>query len=87
MTPMPRIGERRPPARPATDDQRARRTAIHRAAARLGRERELDRIAAQEIAAETGVALRTLYRYYPSEYHVYAAVPTARIEDLKPLDN
>jgi TetR/AcrR family transcriptional regulator, cholesterol catabolism regulator len=81
---MPRIGERRSPALPATDDQRARRTAILRAAARLGRANELDRIAAQEIAAEAGVALRTLYRYYPSKYHVFAAVLTAQIENLKP---
>jgi AcrR family transcriptional regulator len=80
---MPRISERRPPALPATDDQRARRTAILRAAARLGRAKELDRIGAQEIAAEAGVALRTLYRYYPSKYHVFAAVLTAQIENLK----
>jgi TetR/AcrR family transcriptional regulator, cholesterol catabolism regulator len=80
---MPRIGARRPPARPATDDQRARRTAILRAAARLGRVKELDRIQAQEIAAAAGVALRTLYRYYPSKYHVFAAVLTAQIENLK----
>lgn len=81
---MPRIGERRPPALPATDDQRARRTAILRAAARLGRARELERITAQEVAAEAGVALRTLYRYYPSKYHVFAAVLTEQIENLKP---
>jgi TetR/AcrR family transcriptional regulator, cholesterol catabolism regulator len=81
---MPRIGERRPPAPPATDEQRARRTAILRAAARLGRGKELDRIGAQEIAAEAGVALRTLYRYYPSKYHVFAAVLNAQIANLKP---
>ena len=81
---MPRISEPRAPALPATDDQRARRTAILRAAARLGRSRALDQIQAQEIAAEAGVALRTLYRYYPSKHHVYAAVLTAQIEKLKP---
>ena len=81
---MPRISEPRPPALPATDDQRARRTAILRAAARLGRSRALDQIQAQEIAAEAGVALRTLYRYYPSKHHVYSAVLTAQIEKLKP---
>jgi AcrR family transcriptional regulator len=80
---MPRIGDGRPPATPATTDQHARRTAILRAAARLGRAKDLDRIQAQEIAAEAGVALRTLYRYYPSKYHVFAAVLTAQIEDLK----
>jgi AcrR family transcriptional regulator len=79
---MARIGEQRAPALPATDDQQARRTAILAAAARLGRSRELDRIAAQEIAAEAGVALRTLYRYYPSKYHVFAAVLNSQVAEL-----
>src|ERR1700744_4528994 len=81
---MPRISEPRAPALPATDDQGARRAAILRAAARLARSRALDQIQAQEIAAEAGVALRTLYRYYPSKHHVYAAVLTSQIEKLKP---
>ncbi|BAX90265.1 TetR family transcriptional regulator [Mycobacterium shigaense] len=81
---MPRISEPRAPALPATDEQRARRTAILRSAARLGRVRPLDQIQAQEIAAEAGVALRTLYRYYPSKHHVFAAVLTAQIENLRP---
>lgn len=80
---MPRIGERRPPALPATADQQARRTAILRAATHLGRAKELDLIQAHEIAAEAGVALRTLYRYYPSKHHVFAAVLTDQIENLK----
>jgi AcrR family transcriptional regulator len=78
---MARIAEPRPPALPSTHDQQARRAAILKAAARLGRARPIDRIAAQEIAAEAGVALRTLYRYYPSKYHVFAAVLTARIAE------
>jgi AcrR family transcriptional regulator len=80
---MARIGERRPPALPSTSDQHARRAAILAAAARLGRVKQLDRIGAQEIAAEAGVALRTLYRYYPSKYHVFAAVLGAQIEHLE----
>lgn len=80
---MARIGTRRVPARPATIDQHARSRAILTAAARLGRARPLDRIGAKEIAAEAGVALRTLYRYYPSKYHVYAAVLSAQVERLE----
>jgi AcrR family transcriptional regulator len=79
---MARIGERRSPALPSTDDQQARRAAILGAAYRLGRTRQLDRIAAQEIAADAGVALRTLYRYYPSKYHVFAAVLNAQVAEL-----
>lgn len=78
---MARIAEARSPAVASTHDQQARRAAILAAAARLGRARPIDRIAAQEIAAEAGVALRTLYRYYPSKYHVFAAVLTARIAE------
>ncbi|MDT5402619.1 MAG: TetR/AcrR family transcriptional regulator, cholesterol catabolism regulator [Mycobacterium sp.] len=79
---MVRIGERRPPALPSTSDQQVRRAAILTAATRLGRIRALDRIHAREIAAEAGVALRTLYRYYPSKYHVYAAVLQSQVAEL-----
>lgn len=79
---MARIGERRPPALPSTAEQRVRREAILTAAARLGRATDIDHISAQEIAASAGVALRTLYRYYPSKYHVYAAVLSAQVGRL-----
>lgn len=79
---MARIAGRRDPASPNTADQHARRSAILAAAVTLGRARALENIAAQQIAAEAGVALRTLYRYYPSKYHVFAAVLTAQVERL-----
>ncbi len=81
---MPRIGEPRAPARPATDDQENRRGAILSAAARLGSAKEIDRIGAQEIAADAGVALRTLYRYYPSKHHVFAAVLDDQVSRFRP---
>ena len=81
---VPRISERRTPARPATDDQENRRGAILSAAARLGATKEIDRIGAQEIAAEAGVALRTLYRYYPSKHHVFAAVLDEQVARFRP---
>jgi AcrR family transcriptional regulator len=81
---VPRIGEPRAPALPATDDQENRRGAILRAAARLGATKELERIQAQEIAADAGVALRTLYRYYPSKHHVFAAVLTDQVARFRP---
>jgi TetR/AcrR family transcriptional regulator, cholesterol catabolism regulator len=81
---MPRIAERRPGAMPVTDEQQARRKAILKAAVRLGKAKEIDRISAQEIAGEAGVALRTLYRYYPSKHHVFAAVLTDRVESFDP---
>lgn len=81
---MPRIGEPRAPARPATDDQESRRGAILAAASRLGATKEIDRIGAQEIAADAGVALRTLYRYYPSKHHVFAAVLFEQVARFRP---
>lgn len=81
---MPRIGEPRAPARPATDDQENRRGAILAAASRLGSVKEIDRIQAQEIAADAGVALRTLYRYYPSKHHVFAAVLDEQVVHFRP---
>ncbi|EHB50455.1 regulatory protein TetR [Mycolicibacterium rhodesiae JS60] len=81
---VPRISEPRAPARPATDDQENRRGAILSAAARLGSAKEIDRIQAQEIAADAGVALRTLYRYYPSKHHVFAAVLDEQVSRFRP---
>lgn len=81
---VPRIGEPRAPARPATDDQESRRGAILSAASRLGSVKDIDRIQAQEIAADAGVALRTLYRYYPSKHHVFAAVLDDQVARFRP---
>ena len=79
-----RIGDGRAPAQPASDEQQSRRATILTAAIRLGAARELDRIHAQEIATQAGVALRTLYRYYPSKHHIFAAVLTAQVSLFKP---
>jgi AcrR family transcriptional regulator len=80
---MPRIAQRRPTAVPTTSGQEARRDAILAAAAGLGDTKEIDRIGAQEIAAQAGVALRTLYRYYPTKHHVFAGLLNARIARLR----
>lgn len=69
---------------PVTDEQEARRAAILKAAIRLGKTKEIDRISARAIAGEAGVALRTLYRYYPSKHHVFAAVLTEQVQSLEP---
>ena len=79
-----RIGDGRAPAQPASDEQQSRRAAILTAAIRLGVAKELDRIHAQEIATEAGVALRTLYRYYPSKHHIFAAVLTEQVSLFRP---
>ncbi|WP_328396605.1 TetR family transcriptional regulator [Nocardia sp. NBC_00416] len=79
---MPRIAEPREPGRPSTTSQHARRRAIQRAAARLGAEHGLERVQMSDIAAAAGVALGTLYRYYPSKHHLYSGVLGAAVTDL-----
>lgn len=90
---MARLGEQRSPAQPATGEQLERRDRIRRVASRLVADRGLDQVQMQEIAHESGVALGTLYRYYPSKHHLFAGVMSGQVEaigrsvpDLPPLD-
>ena len=55
-----------------------------RAAARLGSRLPLDRVQMSEVAAEAGVALGTLYRYYPSKHHLFAGLLMGRMSALEP---
>jgi len=79
---MPRLSIARPPARPSTDGQHARRERMLRAAARLGSRLPLERVQMSEVATEAGVALGTLYRYYPSKHHLFAGLLMTRMSQL-----
>ncbi|MGV9412631.1 TetR family transcriptional regulator [Nocardia sp. NPDC003693] len=79
---MPRIPDPRTPGRVSTVRQVERRRAILRAAARLGAEHGLERVQMSEVAQSAGVALGTLYRYYPSKSHLFAAVLEGAVDDL-----
>jgi TetR/AcrR family transcriptional regulator, cholesterol catabolism regulator len=81
---MVRLAVARPPARPSTAHQVARQERMLRAAARLGSRLPLDRVQMAEVAAEAGVAIGTLYRYYPSKHHLFAGLLTARMSGLEP---
>jgi AcrR family transcriptional regulator len=62
--------------RPATDlnaGQRARRDRIVQAAIRLLETGEYDAIQMRDVAAAADVALATVYRYFSSKEHLYAA--------------
>jgi AcrR family transcriptional regulator len=61
-------------AAPRTEAQRARRERILDAATALLVERDYDRIQIRHVADAAGVALDTLYRYFPSKEHLYAQV-------------
>lgn len=79
---MPRIADARPPAEPSSRLQKDRYERILRAARRLGSAHDLDRVQMQDVADEAGVAIATLYRYFPSKIHLFTAVKRKQIERL-----
>jgi TetR/AcrR family transcriptional regulator, cholesterol catabolism regulator len=56
-----------------TASQRGRRTALTEAVIELLQEMEPDRIQMREVSERSGVALGTLYRYFPTKEHLMAA--------------
>jgi TetR/AcrR family transcriptional regulator, cholesterol catabolism regulator len=62
------------PAVATTESQRARRERILGAATTLLEQREYDRIQMRDVAEAGGVALGTLYRYFPSKEQLFAHV-------------
>ncbi|MBE2997087.1 TetR family transcriptional regulator [Nocardiopsis sp. HNM0947] len=79
---MPRIAESRPPAEPSSPEQRARHLRILRAAAHFGAEKGLERVQMHEVAKAAGVAIGTLYRYFPSKTHLFTAVMAEQMDRL-----
>ncbi|MEU1209222.1 TetR family transcriptional regulator [Nocardia sp. NPDC005825] len=79
---MPRIQDSRAPGRVSTARQLERQRAILRSAARLGAEHGLERVQMSEVAHSAGVALGTLYRYYPSKHHLFAGVLDGAVREL-----
>ena len=65
-----------PPAAPThlTVRQEARRRSILDASTRLAAGGGFDAVQMREVAEESGVALGTLYRYFPSKIHLLVAV-------------
>ena len=74
--PPARVAEPGTPPDPATlpPGQLERRRRIVRAAISLIGRDEYDAIQMRDVAAEAGVALATIYRYFTSKEHLYAAV-------------
>ncbi|MEV5647343.1 TetR family transcriptional regulator [Nocardia sp. NPDC052254] len=79
---MPRIGEARDAAEPSSDEQRARQLRMLAAAAQLGTEKELARVQMHEVAKRAGVAIGTLYRYFPSKTHLFVAVMVEQVDRI-----
>ncbi|MFI6430413.1 TetR family transcriptional regulator [Rhodococcus oryzae] len=79
---MPRLAEARDAAEPSSVEQRARYGRILDAAAVLASEKELERVQMHEVAKSAGVAIGTLYRYFPSKTHLFVAVMVDQIDQM-----
>lgn len=80
---MPRIAAARPPAEPSSPEQHDRRQRILRTAVRIGSEKPLERVQMHEVAKASEVAIGTLYRYFPSKIHLFAAVMAAQVDRFR----
>ena len=67
-------------------EQRERHRRILRAAARHGAAFGLDRVQMHDVARDAGVAIATLYRYFPSKTHLFTALMQSQVERLAELD-
>ncbi|MGI5460216.1 TetR/AcrR family transcriptional regulator [Streptomyces sp. CA-249302] len=72
----------RPPAAPTSARQAARRVRILRAASELGSRDGLAAVQMHDVAKEAGVAIATLYRYFPSKPFLFLAVLEWHIEQF-----
>lgn len=79
---MARTAEARQPAAPMSERQAARQVRILRAASELGAREGLARVQMHDVAKEAGVAIATLYRYFPSKPCLFLAVLEWHIEQF-----
>lgn len=80
---MPRIAEHRVPALPTTPEQRERVQRILRAAALHGADKGLERMQMADVARDAGVAIATLYRYFPSKTALFTGVMRDRVDRMR----
>ncbi|WP_369032521.1 TetR/AcrR family transcriptional regulator [Streptomyces adonidis] len=79
---MARPAEVRQAAAPMSNRQAARQVRILRAASELGAREGLARVQMHDVAKEAGVAIATLYRYFPSKPYLFLSVLEWHIEQL-----
>lgn len=82
---MPRIAAMREPALPVSADQKERYARILRAAARLGSLHGSDRMQMNDVAKEAGVAIATLYRYFPSKTDLFVGLLNNQVNTLRSM--
>ncbi|MFH9614612.1 TetR family transcriptional regulator [Streptomyces pratensis] len=74
--------EARTAAAPLTERQEARRRGILRAGAQLAGRGGFEAVQMREVADAAGVALGTLYRYFPSKVHLLVAIMQDQLQRL-----
>ncbi|MFG2937080.1 TetR/AcrR family transcriptional regulator [Streptomyces sp. NPDC048282] len=79
---MARPVEARPAAAPMSIRQAARQVRILRAASELGAREGLASVQMHDVAKEAGVAIATLYRYFPSKPYLFLSVLEWHIEQF-----
>ncbi|MCZ2528103.1 TetR family transcriptional regulator [Streptomyces sp. NPDC059506] len=79
---MARVAEGRAAAEPTSAEQRARYLRILEVAAELASDKGLERVQMHEVAKGAGVAIGTLYRYFPSKTHLFVGVMADQMERL-----
>ncbi|WP_232838553.1 TetR/AcrR family transcriptional regulator [Streptomyces geranii] len=79
---MARPAAVRQPAAPMSSRQAARQVRILRAASDLGAREGLARVQMHDVAKEAGVAIATLYRYFPSKPYLFLSVLEWHIEQF-----
>ncbi|MFI5803175.1 TetR family transcriptional regulator [Streptomyces sp. NPDC051561] len=67
---------------PLTERQEARRRRILHASAQLASRGGFDAVQMREVAEEAGVALGTLYRYFPSKVHLLVATMQDQLQHM-----
>ncbi|WP_107451600.1 TetR family transcriptional regulator [Actinacidiphila rubida] len=72
----------RPSPLPLTERQEARRRGILDASTRLACGGGFDAVQMREVAESSGVALGTLYRYFPSKIHLLVATMDDQLQQL-----
>ncbi len=79
---MPRIAEGRSPAEPTSLEQKHRYARILRVATEHGMRQPMERVQMTEVARDAGVAIATLYRYFPSKRALFTAALHAQVSRL-----
>jgi len=79
---MPRLADFRLPAEPSSALQRAKYERMLQAATELGAVYDFDHVQMHEVARRAGVAIATLYRYFPSKTHLFVNVMLSEIAKM-----